>query len=551
LATGERPFRGPNPAALSSAILRDDPPPITHVDTRLPGALAEVVLRCLRKDPRERFQTARDAGVVLSSLAADSSPAQAVPSVRTILVLPFANRSPDPENEYFADGLTEEVISDLSRLSALRVISRNSAMTLKGTTKDSRTLATELGVTHLVTGSVRRSGQALRVTAELVDAPSDAPIWSEKYSGTIEDVFGIQEEISRKIVAALKVTLTDSEERKRAERPAENPIVWECYQRARQEMYRWTPQALTNANRLVDDGLAIVGDSPLLLAAKGQISWMGVNTNQTPAEEGLPRASEFAARALALDPNLPQAIGLRGLVAGLGGRPEDALPDLHRAYELSPGDANLLTELCRYSNTAGLRSHGALVDRAVQIDPLTPITWGVVSTYHWVNGRGDEAAAAAHRAASMASAPSMLDVIAGWQIASSGRHRQAIEILDRVARSAAGTPVAAGVWFLASALRGSGADALPDPDLMRATLRNEFVACFMADAYALAGRTDDALEWLGAAVRYGLINYPFLTEHDPFLAPLRDDPRFKMLTADVRPRWESIVAWERTIRHPQ
>jgi hypothetical protein len=166
-----------------------------------------------------------------------------------------------------------------------------------------------------------------------------------------------------------------------------------------------------------------------------------------------------------------------------------------------------------------------------------------------VNGRGDEAAAAAHRAVDMASAPSMLDVIAGWQIASSGRRRQAIEILDRVARSAAGTPMAAGVRFLASALKGSVADAVPDPDLMRATLRNEFVACFMADAYALAGRSDDALEWLGAAVRYGLINYPFLTEHDPFLASLRDDPRFTALMADVRARWEAVVAWERTISH--
>ena len=549
LATGQRPFRGPNPAALSSAILRDDPPPITSVDGRLPDALADVVLRCLRKEPRDRFQTAGEAGVALAMLEGRSASgtSAARPTVKTVLVLPFVNRSPDPENEYFADGLTEEVIADLSGLSALRVISRNSTMTLKGTTKDSRTLAKELSVTHLVTGSVRRSGQALRVTAELVDALTDSPVWSDKYSGTVEDVFGIQEEISRKIVDALRLTLTASEERKRVARPTENPFVWECYQRARQEMYRWTPESFERAHRLVDDALAIVGEDPLLFAAKGQICWMGVNTNLSPAEEGLSRASEYAKRALALDPDLPLAIGLRGLVAGLGGRPEAALPDLHRAYGLSPGDANLLTELCRYSNTSGLRSHRTLVDRAVQIDPLTPITWLVVSTYHWVNGHTDDIAAAALRAVEMAPAASMLHVVGGWQVAAAGRRDDAVAILERVARTAAGTPVAAGVRFLAAALTGSSAGALPAPDRMRATLRNEFAACFMADAYALVGRTDDAIEWLRASIRYGLINYPFLTEHDPFLVPLRSDPRFQALMDEVKPRWESAVAWERSV----
>jgi adenylate cyclase len=113
------------------------------------------------------------------------------------VVLPFVNRSADADNEYFSDGLTDEVITDLARVSALRVISRNSAMALKGTTKNTAALARELGVTHLVTGTVRRAGQSLRITAELVDARTDTPVWSEKFSGSMEDVFGIQEDISR------------------------------------------------------------------------------------------------------------------------------------------------------------------------------------------------------------------------------------------------------------------------------------------------------------------------------------------------------------------
>ena len=325
LATGRRPFAADNHALLASAILRDDPPALTDADPQWPAALAQVVLTCLKKDPAHRFQSMTAVSDAIRAVRSDGSgPTVATPAVKTVVVLPFANRSGDPDNEYFSDGLTEEVIADLSRVAALRIISRNSSMTLKGTTKNSATLARELGVSHLVTGSVRRAGTALRVTAELVDARSDAPIWSDKYSGTADDVFGIQEEIARKIVAALKVALTDSESRQIAERPIADTVAYDCYLRARREMYGWTPESAVRAHQLVDEALAIVGDVPLLLATKGFLHWNDVNTNLVAAEDGLGQASELAARALALDPHLPLAIFVRGVHAphlhGLGYR---------------------------------------------------------------------------------------------------------------------------------------------------------------------------------------------------------------------------------------
>jgi hypothetical protein len=146
-------------------------------------------------------------------------------------------------------------------------------------------------------------GDDLRVTAELIEGVSDSPLWSEKYSGTMADVFGIQEEIAQKIVLALKVTLTEREARQVAERPIENPVAYDCYLRARQEMYAWTPEASRRALRLVDDALAIVGDTPLLLATKAQLYWNEVNTGQVPAGAGLDRAADFVGRALALAPD--------------------------------------------------------------------------------------------------------------------------------------------------------------------------------------------------------------------------------------------------------
>lgn len=171
-----------------------------------------------------------------------------------------------------SDGLTDEVISDLSRISALRVISRNSSMTLKGTTKETPTLARELGVSHLVTGTVRRAGSALRITADLVETMTDTPIWSEKFSGTMDDVFGIQEEISRQIVAALEVRLTTAEDRGVAERPIDDPVAYDCYLRAKEVMNSWTSENQHRAMRLIDDAIEILGDSGVS-AANGRPRW--------------------------------------------------------------------------------------------------------------------------------------------------------------------------------------------------------------------------------------------------------------------------------------
>ncbi len=550
LATGRRPFRGNNTTLVLSAILRDDPPPVSLVDARLPLEFSDIVSRCLKKDPGSRYQTARDVGDALrASVSGGRSAPVSAPSHKTVVVLPFVNRSPDQENEYFADGLTEEVIADLSKVSAIRVISRNSAMALKGTSKDTHTLARELGVSHLVTGSVRRAGHALRVTAELVDAGSDQPAWSDKYSGTVEDVFGIQEEISRKIVSALEVTLSDSEERQVAERPIEDVVAYDGYLRARQELVKWTPNALQNALRLVDDALAIVGDNALLFATKGQISWTYANVMMDPTGERLDEAGRLADRALAIDPNLHLGIFVRGLVAGLRGQVERALDDLWRAWQLAPSDANVLGELCRFSNAAGLQHQGDLVRQVAMIDPLTALTPLVVSTYSSVTGRFEEAAVAARRAVTMAPTHSGLHFIAGWQIAEAGHVGEAADLLGRTGEAVKGTVLSSAALFLKCALEGRVDEALSHaaPDLER-TIRSDHFVRPIAGGYALLGRRAEALEWTRKAIECGFTNYPCLAEYDPFLAPLRSTPEFMALMDSLKPRWEAVVEWEARAR---
>ena len=535
MLAGDPPFVARSAAAVIARHMTDTAPPITTVRRNVSGAVAAAVARALNKAPADRYATA---GAFAAGLRADGT--AELEEQRLVVVLPFVNRSQDPDNEYFSDGLTEEVIADLSKVSALRVISRNSAMTLKGTTKDTPTLARELGVSHVVTGSVRRAGDALRVTTELVEARTDTPVWSEKYAGTMEDVFGIQEEIARKIVAALRMTLTETEARQVAERPIENPLAYDCYLRARQQMYSWTPEASQRALRLVDDALAIVGDTALLLATKAQLYWNEVNMNLVPAAEGLPRATAVVDQALALDPDYALAICVRGLVAANRGRQEEALPDLYRAQELWPNDANVLAELCRFSNTAGLRHHGVFVDRLAQIDPLSAITPLVRSSYHRANGRFDEGVSFGRKAADM-SPGSMVPFLVAMHLASAGLREEGAALLERTATALPGTALGDGASFLGYALRGDRERAL---EVSTPMIGNEFAAVFMAEGCMLTERPDDALRWIRRAIDHGFINYPFLTRHDPFLPALRSDARFVQMMAEVKPRWEAVVAWE-------
>ena len=162
---------------------------------------------------------------------------------KSIVVLPFANLSPDPDTEYFSDGLTDEIITDLSRVRALRVISRSSAMRFKGDARGLAAIGRDLACPYVLEGSVRRAANSLRITARLVDAPNDVQLWADKYGGTLDDVFDIQERVSRSIVDALEIRLTPQEAEQLAERPIADVRAQECYLRAQSEIWSFLPGA--------------------------------------------------------------------------------------------------------------------------------------------------------------------------------------------------------------------------------------------------------------------------------------------------------------------
>ena len=211
MMTGRLAFPGPTTAVVFSRILSAAIEPATDVNPALPKALDALFERLLAKERDRRYSSARELREALQTLrreptsavrSASSAPATAHDKP-SIVVLPFENLSADADNEFFSDGLTDEIITDLSQIRTLRVISRNSSMQLKGARKDLNPLVTELGVRYVLSGSVRKSGSTVRITSQLVDPVKDETLWADKYTGTLEDIFDIQEQISRRIVDAL------------------------------------------------------------------------------------------------------------------------------------------------------------------------------------------------------------------------------------------------------------------------------------------------------------------------------------------------------------
>jgi serine/threonine protein kinase len=546
MVTGRRAFEGESTVSTLAAVLRSEPLPVSRVRADVPPALETAIVRLLAKERRARFSSAADVKRALESISV-GSPAPAVHAVElstpSIAVLPFTNLSSDPDNEYFAEGLAEEIIADLSTIRELRVISRGSAIRFKSIDRHLPTIARELGVRYVLQGSVRRAGQSLRITAQLVDAQQDTNIWADKYGGSLDDVFAIQEEISRRIVTALKLRLSPSENLQIAAQPMDLR-AYDCYLRARQELYRWTPDGLQRAEELVRSALDIVGENALLQATEGYVHWMHVNSGINPDEGRLTRAEECARKALTLEPDLYQGIFLRGLVAALQGRLEEAVRDLLAAHERNPGDANVLSELSRFLFNAGQQeAMERIIARLIRIDPLTPVSWLCEMAAHWGAGRFTEAVASARRMQTLLEPFSPMWTHVAWVgLLPAGYEDEARNVLQQYCSRVQGGIFGSLAHFqLAAVERDQDAARQSLTPAVEATaMRQEHVARTLAEAYARLGQTDDALRWLRTSVDRGVIYYPFLAERNPLFEPIRSDLRFKELMAGVRRRWEAF-----------
>ena len=488
------------------------------------------------------FRSEIDAWRQVNHVSRTSRAPAAVP-ITPIAVLPFTNLSPDAENEYFVDGLTDDVIADLSKVRSLRVISRTSSMALKGTSKNLRTIGRELRVRFVVEGTVRRVGDRLRISARLIDASSDQCLWTGKYDGTIEDIFSVQERLARTIVDALQLQLTPDERRQLAVRRIGNVHAYECYLQARQESYRWRRDAIDHAIQLLHNALALVGENAELYTALGrahlQYREAGVDLTERPLRE----AETCARKVLALEPRLPAGLQLRAWIHYSNGRIQEAVRDLKAAHEMDPNNPDTLALLCNCYLISGYVSFARpLIDQLLAVDPLTPLTRCVPGFADYMDGDIASALGPYRQMFEMDPGNPMARLFYVPILAANGRMGEVREIVSDFPPEVKDTIPARVTTFLAHALAGNQPDALATLTPQIETIANatDVFPRFLAIGYAALEMPDRAIHSLSIAVDRGFINYPFLARHDPFMKPLRADPRFRELLATVHERWEKF-----------
>jgi TolB-like protein len=474
--------------------------------------------------------------------AHSATPGRPAPS---IAVLPFTNLSTDPENAYFAEGLAAEVIADLSKVRALRVISRTSSTAIRGSNRGIKAIAVELGVRYVLEGSVRRAGGRLRITAQLVDARTDSHLWADKYDGSVEDVFAIQESLARVIVEALKLRLTDDEDRRLAERPIGDVRAYDCYLRARHESWRWRKDAIDQAVQLLQDGLAIVGENARLQAALGlaylQYREAGIDFSDRPLEA----AGACARKVLAMEPRSAAGAQLRGWIHYSSGRIQEAVHDLKAALETDASDPDTLLLLSNcYLISGRVPAARPLIDRLLAVDPLTPVTRCMPAWADILEGNFAPALEPYRQMFDMDPGNPMARLFYVWVLALNARKEEAARIAAGFPPEVQNTVPARIAAFLAGGLgdKRPGPSAIETPELASAAHATDVFPRLLAHGYMLYGMEERAIHWLTVAAERGFVNYPYLAAHDPFSERLRNLPEFRRLLSNVKHRWQEFEA---------
>ena len=530
---GQPPYRGPTSVAIAHEHVHAPVPSLTKTASGVSTAVADAISRALAKKRSDRFATVAEfAAALADSSTSQSTPPGTTTSEKSIVVLPFDNLSPDPGDAYLADGLTEELTADLARVHALRITARNSAIAAKARTRDVREVARLLGTRYVLEGSVRRAGAALRITAQLIDGGTDTQIWSQKYAGSMDDVFAMQERISREIVDALAVRLSTDEQRKLQEHPIANLEAYQLYLQARQALNQMSGESVARARHCLDRALALEGDNHALLGMYGALELIAFSIGVDVTDDTLRRGDAYANRALALNPRSPSGLYAKAILAEKTDIAR-SVEYLRQAAAVAPG-AEIMGLLAIGLAVRGEEREALEYARkALPLDPLSPLVLSFVTGAAWF--AGDRAQALAWTEAALHAAPDNTSVLhlAGYVFVAIGDVDRGLTLVDRAVGSDEYFSVLPNL--LAHAIRRQ-----PMPPLsagVRTMMRADpHGSLWLADIYAAAGDRDQSLDWLGNAIRLGVANARYMSEVSPFLTRWRDDEAFQALVAQARAR---------------
>ena len=462
---------------------------------------------------------------------------------KSIIVLPFDNISPDPDQEYFSDGLTEEIISDLSQIEDLLVISRSSAMTFKGTKTTVKEITTKMNVRYALEGSVRKAGNNLRITAQLIDGTNDSHIWSEKYTGTLEDVFDIQEKVSHSIADTLKIKLSSLEKNKIHKRPIDNVFAYDCYKRAYPEINSMSKEKLDNGLRLLQKGLDIAGENAVIYAGIAFTYMMYANIG-IQQEDNIKKAEEFVTKALDLDEELAEAhFTLGGIKILRDGDMIKAIDHWARAHAGKPEDPEIMIYLSLGYDLIGQNDAGrSLVKKCVEIDPINPLNDAATGWNHFFGGRFDLALDSLFTAYNLTPESVMHQYFKALILVYNDRADEAYDFICKNVEEPSENIWSQVTIFLKYIIERDREklNFLQTPDFVEKIQRDVQYSYHIATFYSYLDDKNESIKWLENAINRGFINYPLLSKYDKLLINIRGEQRFKKLMERVKYEWENF-----------
>ena len=571
MLTGQLPFKGEVEAAVAYAVVNTEPEPPTALRSGLPIEIDRVVDQALAKDPEERYQHIE--GMLVDLRALQKGEASSVSRRRrrgrrrrsilvgaasaavavllgafgldwfggrpadeilqpeaSVVVLPLDNLPGDPEQQYFSDGMTDALIADLGKIGALKVISRHSAMRYRDTDKPLPEIARELGVSHVVVGSVMQADGQVRITAQLVEAETDQQLWSDSFVRERRGILALQAQVAQTIAQQIKGRLDPEEQARLAKAEDVNPEAYEAYLQGRFHRGRLSPEALDTALQYFE--LALEKDPEFALAYVGVASVWGSRQQMglTPPQEATPRAKAAAAKALELDGTLAE---VHNSVAGqktyMDWDWEAAGAAYRRAIEINPNYAHARSSYSHFLNIMRQPEEAmAQIERAMELDPHNPYFQAFYAADLLFVRQYDDAIAQARETRKLAADNPVLHTVLAESFHATGMYEEAFEEHrawfagkgDREVEQALIQGYQEGGYHRAMSLAAE-AVAARSPATFVPSMQ-------VAKFYVLAGRKEPALDWLENAYETHEPNLPYAAVA-PAFDILRDEPRFQNL----------------------
>ncbi|RMI15609.1 MAG: hypothetical protein D6681_04010 [Calditrichaeota bacterium] len=600
MLVGKPPFMGDNDQATHYLILNTDPPQLSGQRSGLPLELEHIIGKALQKDPRDRYQQVEEmlidlrnlkkkldatspfprfvpeaapprrrlpkpsrsiTGLALFLLAGvlglyiwfrSASPASPAPDRQRIAVLPFTNLSPEEEGKYFADGITEELISTLSQIRALKVIARTSVMAYKNSGKPLTEIARELRVGTAVEGSVQKNGERLRINVRLVDMSRGDMIWSNRYNVRIRDVFTVQEEIARSIAQELQIKLLARETRQiRKQRPIDE-IAGAFYFKGR---YYWNQRTREGAEQGIAYFYKAIERDPLFVKAyTGLADAFGVlgYYNYIPPREAFPRAIAAARKALEIDSTLGEAhASLAPLLLFYQYDLVNAGRHFRKALELNPGYASAHQWYAVYLAVIGQFEESLReIHYAEELDPLSPIIATDVVEKLYYARRFREAIDYSHRALAFHGQFFPLHYFMGLSYLQAGEVGEAVHCFRNALKYSGGHPGMLSALAYAYGVQGQVDSTRYLLARLQALSRQQYISpYYLGMIHSALGEMDRAFAYLEKAYQERT-NWLVFIRVDPLFDPLRDDPRYRRLLEKIGFVDEHVFSLRASPEHP-